>query len=145
VEVEDGRSGHDATDVRHHGCYDRADFDRLAEIYAEDAQWRNADPNGPHCRNREDIFTMFRQRMASGIRIGFDEMRSTPTEVLLTARVDGSGPVVTVFSFQGRHIVAVKDYSSMEAAEAAIAGPSRPPAERWWRRWWRRGRPGSRG
>jgi hypothetical protein len=123
-------------------AYDRADFDRLAEIYAEDVQWRNADPNGPHCRNRDDIFTMFRQRMASGIRIGFDEMRSTPTEVLLTARVNGSGPVVTVFSFQGRRIVAVKDYSSMEAAEAAIAGPSPPPAERWWRRWWR---PGSRG
>jgi ketosteroid isomerase-like protein len=37
-------------------AYDRADFDRLAEIYAEDAQWRNADPNGPHCRNRDDIF-----------------------------------------------------------------------------------------
>jgi hypothetical protein len=27
-------------------AYDRAEFDRLAEIYAEDAQWRNADPNG---------------------------------------------------------------------------------------------------
>jgi len=37
-------------------AYDRADFDRLAEIYAEDAQWLNADPNGPHCRNRDDIF-----------------------------------------------------------------------------------------
>jgi hypothetical protein len=28
-------------------AYDRADFDRLAEIYAEDAQWRNADPTAP--------------------------------------------------------------------------------------------------
>ena len=28
-------------------AYDRADFDRLAEIYAEDAQRRNADPTGP--------------------------------------------------------------------------------------------------
>jgi hypothetical protein len=27
-------------------AYDRADFDRLAEVYARDAQWRNADPNG---------------------------------------------------------------------------------------------------
>jgi SnoaL-like domain len=111
-------------------AYDRADFDRLAEIYAEDAQWRNADPNGPHCRNRDDIFTMFRQRRNAGIRIAFDEMRSTPTHVLLTARINGSDPVVTVFSFQGRRIVTVKDYSSMEAAEAAIAGPSRPPTER---------------
>jgi ketosteroid isomerase-like protein len=39
-------------------AYDRGDFDRLAEIYAEDAQWRNADPKGPHCRNRDEIFTM---------------------------------------------------------------------------------------
>jgi hypothetical protein len=109
-------------------AYDRADFDRLAEIYAEDAQWLNADPRGPHCRNRDDIFAMFRQRRNAGIRIGFDELRSTPTQVLLTARVNGSDPVVTVFSFRGRRIVTVKDYPSMEAAEAAVAGPSQPSA-----------------
>ena len=28
--------------------YDRGDFDRLGEIYAEDARWTNAVPNGPH-------------------------------------------------------------------------------------------------
>jgi hypothetical protein len=111
-------------------AYDRADFDRLAEIYAEDVQWRNADPEGPHCHNREDIFAMFRQRRNAGIRISFDEMRSTPTHVVLTARIDGSDPVVTVFSFQGRRIVTVKDYPSMAAAEAAIADPSPPPTER---------------
>jgi hypothetical protein len=122
-------------------AYDRADFDRLAEIYAEDAPWLNADPRGPHCRNRDDIFAMFRQRRNAGIRIGFDELRSTPTQVLLTARVNGSDPVVTVFSVRGRRIVAVKDYPSMEAAQAAVAGPSQPPASPWWRRW----RPGSRG
>lgn len=103
-------------------AYDRADFDRLAEIYAEDVQWRNADPRGPHCHNRDDIFEMFRQRMDSRIRVGFDEMRSTPTHVILTARVDGYDPVVTVFTFEGRRIVAVQDYHSMAVAEAAIAG-----------------------
>jgi ketosteroid isomerase-like protein len=118
-------------------AYDRGDFDRLAEIYAEDAQWINADPKGPHCRSRDDIFAMFRQRMDAGIRIGFDEMRSTPTQVVLTARVNGADPVVSVFSFQGRRIVTVRDYPSMAAAEAAIAIPRRAP-ERWWR-------PGSRG
>jgi limonene-1,2-epoxide hydrolase len=117
-------------------AYDRADFDRLGEIYAEDAQWRNADPEGPHCRNRDDIFAMFRQRMGAGIRVGFDELRSTPTHVILTARVDGYEPVVSVFSFQGRRITAVRDYPSMEAAQAAMAGRQR----RWWR--WL---PGSRG
>jgi SnoaL-like domain len=89
-------------------AYDRGDFDRLAEIYAEDAQWINADPKGPHCRNRDDIFTMFRHRREAGIRIAFDEMRSTPAGVVLTARVDGRDPVVSVFSFQGRRIVTVR-------------------------------------
>jgi ketosteroid isomerase-like protein len=79
--------------------YDRADFERLAEIYAEDAQWRNADPNGPHCRNRDDIFTMFRQRSSAGIRIQFDELRSTPSQVLVAARAADFGAVVSVFSF----------------------------------------------
>jgi hypothetical protein len=124
-------------------AYDRADFDRLAEIYSEDARWRNADPKGPHCRNRDDIFTMFRQRLDARIRIGFDELRSTPTQVLVTARAADFGAVVSVFSFQGRRIVTVRDYPSMAAAEAALAGPSRAPAERWWRRWWHRWRPGS--
>ena len=125
-------------------AYDRADFDRLTEIYAEDAQWRNADPDGPHCHNRDDIFAMFRQRMDAGIRIAFDELRSTPTQVMLTARAGDFGRVVSVFSFQGRRIVTVTDYPLMAAAEAAIAGPNRSPAERWWRRW-HRWRPGSRG
>jgi ketosteroid isomerase-like protein len=49
-------------------AYDRADFDRLGEVYAEDAQWINADPKGPHCRNRDDIFTMF--RASGGCRVG---------------------------------------------------------------------------
>jgi limonene-1,2-epoxide hydrolase len=121
-------------------AYD-ADFDRLAEIYAEDAQWRNANLNGPHCHNRDDIFAMFRRRMDAGIRVAFDELRSTPTEVVLTARATDFGGVVSVFSFQGRRIMTVKDYPSMEAAQAAIAGPSRAPPERRWRRWlrWRPG------
>jgi ketosteroid isomerase-like protein len=126
-------------------AYDRTDFDRLAEIYAEDAQWLNANPDGPHCHSRDDIFAMFRQRMASGIRIEFDELRSTPTQVLVTARAADFGAVVSVFSFQSRRIVTVKDYPSMAAAQAAIAGPTQAPAERWWRRWGRRWQPRSRG
>ena len=102
--------------------YDRGDFDRLGEIYAEDARWTNADPNGPHCRNRVDIFTMFRSRMGSGIRVTFDEMRSTPTHVVLIARGADFGPVVSVFTFEGRRIVDVTDHLWMEAAEAAVLG-----------------------
>jgi len=64
---------------------------------------------------------MFRQRMDARIRIGFGELRSTPTQVLLTARVNGFDPVVTVFRFQGRRIAAVRDDLSMQAAESALA------------------------
>jgi hypothetical protein len=103
-------------------AYDRGDFDRLAEIYAEDARWSNADPEGPHCRDRDDIFEMFRARMRSGVRITFDELRATPTEVVLTVRVAGSDPVVSVFRFQGRRIASVADFPSVAAAEAAL-GP----------------------
>jgi ketosteroid isomerase-like protein len=101
-------------------AYDRGDFDRLAEIYAEDARWINADPEGPHCHNRDDIFDMFRARMGSGTRITFDELRSTPTQVAVTARAGDFGRVVSVFTFEGRRIVAVRDYPSMEAAESAL-------------------------
>jgi limonene-1,2-epoxide hydrolase len=109
-------------------AYDRGDFDRLGEIYAEDARWTNVDPKRPHCRNRDQIFAMFRSNMASGVRIKFDEMRSTPTQVVLTARVDGLDPVVSVFGFEGRRIVTVTDYSSMEAADQALTGRGWPPA-----------------
>jgi hypothetical protein len=75
----------------------------------------------PHCRNRNrnrnDIFAMFRQRLTSGVRITFDEMRSTPTKVVLTARIAGSDPIVGVFHFKGRRIVSIADYPSTEAAE----------------------------
>jgi ketosteroid isomerase-like protein len=101
-------------------AYDRGDFDRLAEVYAEDASWLNADPAGPHCRNHDDIFDMFRARMTSGIRITFDELRSTPTQVVVTARAGDFGWVVSVFTFEGRRIVGVRDYPSMEAAELAL-------------------------
>ncbi|HEU4900557.1 MAG TPA: hypothetical protein VFX88_23780 [Actinomycetota bacterium] len=42
----------------------------------------------------------------------------------MTARAADFGAVVSVFSFQGRRIVAVKDYPSMEAAEAERSAPS---------------------
>lgn len=103
-------------------AYDRGDFDRLSEIYAKDAHWMNSDPNGPHCNNREDIFDMFRGRMEAGIRVVFDEMRSTPTHVALAVRAPDFGSAASVFTFEGRRIVHVADYGSMEAAEAAMRG-----------------------
>jgi hypothetical protein len=66
----------------------------------------NADPKRPHCRSRDDIFAMFRVRMASGTESGSTSC-STPTQVLVTAR----------------------------AAEAALEGRNQATVERWWHRW----------
>ena len=77
---------------------------------------------GPHCRDRDDIFAMFGARIASGTRIEFDELRSTPSQVVVTARATDFGAVVSVFNVQGRRITSVKDDLWMEAAEAALAG-----------------------
>jgi ketosteroid isomerase-like protein len=104
-------------------AYDRGDFDRLGEIYAEDAHWMNSDPRGPHCNNRDDIFDMFRGRRDTGIKVVFDEMRSTPTHVALAVRAPDFGSVASVFTFEGRRIVHVADYGSMDVAEAAMRGP----------------------
>jgi hypothetical protein len=65
---------------------------------------------------------MFRSRMGFGIRVTFDEMRSTPTRVVLIARGADFSRVVSVFTFEGRRIVDVTDHLSMEAAEAAVLG-----------------------
>jgi SnoaL-like domain len=101
-------------------AYDRSDFDLLGEIYAEEAVWKNSDPAGPHCEDREDIFDMFRGRMESGIRLTFDELRSSPTQVLVAARAPDFESAFSVFTFEGRRIVHVADYGSMEAAETAM-------------------------
>jgi hypothetical protein len=47
--------------------------------------------------------------------------RSDRGQVILTARVADSDPVVSVFSFEGRRIASVADYPSMEAAQSAMA------------------------
>jgi hypothetical protein len=40
--------------------------------------------------------------------------------VLLKTHVGESEPLVSVFTFEGRRIVRVRDYDTMEAAEAVV-------------------------
>jgi len=47
-------------------AYEDEDFDRLAELYAEDVTWTGAEPGQRDCQTREDVFRMFRARMNSG-------------------------------------------------------------------------------
>jgi hypothetical protein len=101
-------------------AYDRADFDRLAEIYDEHASWIGTEPGEQGCKDRDEIFARFRDGMSAGVHVDFDEMRSTPTHVLLKTHVGDSEPLVSVFTFEGRRIVRVQDYDTMEAAEAVV-------------------------
>ena len=67
---------------------------------------------------------MFSGRMESGTRITFDELGSSPTQVL-AARAPDFDSAFSVFTFEGlRRIVHVADNGSMEAAEAAIRVPT---------------------
>jgi hypothetical protein len=100
-------------------AYDRADFERLAEIYDEGAPWVGTEPGGWDCKDRDDIFARFRDGMEAGIHVTFDEMRSTPRHVILRTHVEDSGPIASVFTFEGRRIVHVQDYVTMDAAVAA--------------------------
>ena len=102
-------------------AYDRADFERLAEVYDVNAPWIGTEPGEWDCKNRDDIFARFIQGMDAGIHVEFDEMRSTSTRVILETHVEESGPIVSVFTFEGRRIVHVQDYDTMEAAEAATS------------------------
>jgi ketosteroid isomerase-like protein len=102
-------------------AYDRRDFERLSELYAEDVRWMGTEPGRWDCLNREDVFELFRARMRSGVHVDFDEIRATPTHVILTPRIGGSDPVVSVFTIQDSRIVHVEDHETREAAEAALA------------------------
>lgn len=100
-------------------AYDRADFDRLAEIYDERAPWLCTEPGEVDCEDRDDIFERFRNGMKAGLHVEFDEMRSTPTHVILRTHIRDSDPIASVFTFEGRRIVRVQDFDTMEAAETA--------------------------
>jgi hypothetical protein len=69
------------------------------------------------------------------VEIESDELRSTPSQVLVTARAADFGAVVSVFSFQGRRIVTVKDYPPWRPPRQRSLTQPRYPAERCWRRW----------
>jgi hypothetical protein len=104
-------------------AYDRGDFDRLGEIYAKDARWTNADPEGPHCRDRDDIFAMFRQPPAQEVRrqgrlrrAALDADPGDPDRPARRLR-----PCRQRVPLRGPPNASIADYPSMEAAQSAMA------------------------
>jgi ketosteroid isomerase-like protein len=54
-------------------AYDRQDFDRLAELSAEDVRW--VEPTWS-CESRDDVFEMFRARPDADIGIDFVDVEA---------------------------------------------------------------------
>ena len=68
-------------------AYEDEDFERLAELYAEDVTWGGTEPGRLDCKNREDVFRMFRARMSSVAEARFDRLLSVGSHVLLAGHI----------------------------------------------------------
>jgi ketosteroid isomerase-like protein len=103
-------------------AYEDEDFDRLAELYAEDVTWTGAGPGQRDCQNREDVFRMFRARMSSGGQASFDQILSVGSHVLLAGHLE-LDRFVSVFTVEGGRVVRVRDYGSTDEALDALKRP----------------------
>ena len=100
-------------------AYDRQDFERLAELYAEDVRWVAVEPRWS-CESRDDVFEMFRARLDADIRIDFDEIRATPGHVILVGHVGKDGAFASLFTVEEGRITFVQDFEDVEALEATL-------------------------
>jgi ketosteroid isomerase-like protein len=106
-------------------AYERRDFARLTELYAEDVRWSSPSP-GFSCNGREEVFDLFRSRIESDVEVTFDEIRALPGRVLVRGRMGpGAEPFVSIFAIEGGQITAAKDFADREAAEATFVSPPR--------------------
>jgi ketosteroid isomerase-like protein len=101
-------------------AYNEGDFDRLAQLYAEDITW-SSPWRGTSCEDRDDVFELFRWRRAGNGDLSIDEIRGLPGRVYVRGRIwPGGEPFFTVFAIADGKIVAAKDFSSREKAEATF-------------------------
>jgi ketosteroid isomerase-like protein len=101
-------------------AYDRKDFARLAELYAEDVHWFASSAEFS-CNGREAVFQLFRSRMESDVEMTFDEIRAMPGRVLVRGRMGhGNEPFVSIFAIENGRITAAKDFADRETAEATF-------------------------
>jgi ketosteroid isomerase-like protein len=103
-------------------AYEDEDFDRLAELYAEDVTWTGAEPEQRDCQNREEVFRMFRARMSSWGQASFDRILSVGSHVLVAGHME-MDRFVSVFTIEGGRVVRVKDYGSTDEALDALKRP----------------------
>jgi ketosteroid isomerase-like protein len=95
------------------------DFERLAELYAEDVRWVAVEPKWSF-ESRDDVFEMFRARFDADVRIDFDEIRATPGHVILFGHVGKDGAFASLFTVDEGRITSVQDFEDVEALEATL-------------------------
>jgi ketosteroid isomerase-like protein len=103
-------------------AYADRDFDRLADLYAENVTWGGPEPGPWDCMNREDVFGMFRVRIRRNREVVFDRIFGTGSKVLLSGHSADSREdwFVTVFTVEEGRIVRAQDYPSTDAALDAL-------------------------
>jgi ketosteroid isomerase-like protein len=104
-------------------AYADNDFDRLADLYAEDVTWSGTKAGPWDCMNREDVLGMFRVGMRRGKDLTFDQMLSIGSRVLLIGHDEENDQFVAVFTVQDRQVVQVQEYASRDAALDALKRP----------------------
>lgn len=105
-------------------AYASKDFDRLAELYAEDVTWCCRDEPGPwDCESREDVFGMFRARMRRGMEASIDEILVFGTKVLVRGHTN-EHRFVNVFRVEDGRIVEVENQPTTDAGLDALKSKS---------------------
>jgi ketosteroid isomerase-like protein len=94
------------------------DFDRLEDLYAEDVTWDGPEPGPWDCRNRDEVFDMFRARMRTSTEVDFDRIFGTGSKVLPASRSadDTDEGFVSLFTVEHSRIVRAQNFHSTEAA-----------------------------
>ena len=105
-------------------AYASKDFDRLAEVYAEDVTWCCRYESGPwDCQNREDVFGMLRVRMRRGIETSIDQILVAGTRALVRGHTDAHR-FVNVYTVEDGRIVEVENHLTTDAGLDALKSKS---------------------
>jgi ketosteroid isomerase-like protein len=105
-------------------AYASKDFDRLAELYAEDVTWCCRHEPGPwDCHNREDVFGMFRARMRRGAKRTVDQILVIGGRVLIRGHTE-TDRFVNVYTVEDGRIVDVETHPTTDAGLDALKAKS---------------------
>jgi ketosteroid isomerase-like protein len=105
-------------------AYASKDFDRLAELYAEQVTWCCRHEPGPwDCLNRDDVLGMFRARMRRDVKRTADQILVVGHRVLVRGHTD-TARFVDVYTVEDGRIVEVQTHPTTDAGLNALKSKS---------------------